>query len=223
MGGLIAAIVGALTESLWLVGLAGVCALISGLLTLGLVDRLRRTSADSEELADRAEKLASETDQMAARAARFEAEAIAARLSDPQLIAKARVFPYQIMAAYHACSADVPPMVRDALQDALEIALGNVPQVEGKVVVCPDVSGSMSSAVYATPTSSTLCASLTAMPGRPMSRANCWARSFPVPPTTRALCASTQSTSWAIASSRGSLSIEPRNLSNGCGIPTRPP
>ena len=34
---------------------------------------------------------------------------------------------------------------------------------------------------------------------------------------------STQSTSGAIASRRGSLSIEPRNRSNGCGIPTRPP
>ena len=44
----------------------------------------------------------------------------------------------------------------------------------------------------------------------------------PSPPTTRALCASTQSTSGAIASRRGSLSIEPRKRSNGCGMPDQP-
>src|SRR4051794_21058479 len=85
------------------------------------------------------------------------------------------------------------------------------------------VDGSPSSAVYATPTSSTLCESLTATPGSPISRANACARSLPDPPTTRALCVSTQSTSCAMASSRGSVSIDPRKRSKGCGIPTRPP
>jgi 60 kDa SS-A/Ro ribonucleoprotein len=74
-------------------------------------------------------------------------DAIAARLRDPVAIAKARVFPYQLMAAYRSASTDVPLPIREALQDALEIALANVPQVEGKVVVCPDVSGSMRSPV----------------------------------------------------------------------------
>ncbi|MEO7494336.1 MAG: RNA-binding protein [Massilia sp.] len=68
---------------------------------------------------------------------------IAAKLRDPQAIAKAGVFPYQLMAAYKAASSDIPPPVCDALQDALELALRNVPVIEGKVVVCPDVSGSM--------------------------------------------------------------------------------
>jgi 60 kDa SS-A/Ro ribonucleoprotein len=72
---------------------------------------------------------------------------IAAKLADKQLIAKARVFPYQLMAAYKSAGAEVPEAVREALQDALDTALANVPQVEGKVVVCPDVSGSMSGAV----------------------------------------------------------------------------
>jgi 60 kDa SS-A/Ro ribonucleoprotein len=73
-------------------------------------------------------------------------EVIAARLRDADAIAKARVFPYQLLAAYQAAQ-DVPLPIREALQDALEIALGNVPRLEGKVVVCPDVSGSMRSAV----------------------------------------------------------------------------
>jgi 60 kDa SS-A/Ro ribonucleoprotein len=74
-------------------------------------------------------------------------ELIAARLRDPVKIAHARVFPYQLMAAYASAVEGVPREVRDALQDALEIALGNVPEIPGKVYVLPDVSGSMTSPV----------------------------------------------------------------------------
>jgi 60 kDa SS-A/Ro ribonucleoprotein len=70
-------------------------------------------------------------------------ELIAARLRDPVKIAHARVFPYQLMAAYASTGEGVPREVRDALQDALEIALANVPAIPGKVFVFPDVSGSM--------------------------------------------------------------------------------
>jgi 60 kDa SS-A/Ro ribonucleoprotein len=72
---------------------------------------------------------------------------IAARISDPTAIAKARVLPYQLMIAYTAASDAVPGMVREALQDAMEIAIENVPRIEGKVYLCPDVSGSMQSPV----------------------------------------------------------------------------
>lgn len=79
------------------------------------------------------------------------AELIAARLCDAKSIAKARAFPYQLMAAYATVDARVPAMVREAVQDAMAIAISNVPAVCGdensKVYVCPDVSGSMSSAV----------------------------------------------------------------------------
>jgi 60 kDa SS-A/Ro ribonucleoprotein len=75
------------------------------------------------------------------------AELIAARLRDAKSIAKARAFPYQLMAAYATVDACVPAGVRDALQDAMEIAISNVSALEGKVFVCPDVSGSMQSAV----------------------------------------------------------------------------
>jgi 60 kDa SS-A/Ro ribonucleoprotein len=76
-------------------------------------------------------------------------ELIADRLCDPQAIAKARVFPYQLMVAYAMANAnaDIPKEVGDALQDAMEIAIANVPAIEGRVYVCPDVSGSMSSPV----------------------------------------------------------------------------
>lgn len=73
-------------------------------------------------------------------------ELIAARLRDTKLIAQARVFPYQLAAAY-ARADKAPAAVRDALQDAMETATSNVPRIVGKVFVCPDVSGSMSSPV----------------------------------------------------------------------------
>lgn len=74
-------------------------------------------------------------------------KAIAAKLRDAQSIEKARVLPYQLLAAYKATDATVPLEVREALQDAMEVALKNVPALAGDVVVCPDVSGSMSTAV----------------------------------------------------------------------------
>lgn len=75
------------------------------------------------------------------------ADAVAAKLRDPQAVAKARVLPYQLMAAYTAAGPEVPTVVKEALQDAMELALANVPQFAGRVVVCPDVSGSMGSPV----------------------------------------------------------------------------
>jgi len=75
------------------------------------------------------------------------AEVIAARLRDSDKIRSARVFPYQLLTAYQNCDGAVPRQVRDALQDAMELATANVPSIDGRVVVCADVSGSMSSPV----------------------------------------------------------------------------
>jgi 60 kDa SS-A/Ro ribonucleoprotein len=72
---------------------------------------------------------------------------LASQLRDAAGITRARVFPYQLMSAYQNCEAGVPAEIREALQDAMEVATANVPAVEGRVVVCPDVSGSMSSPV----------------------------------------------------------------------------
>ena len=74
-------------------------------------------------------------------------EMIARRLRDPELIAKAKVFPYQLMVAYATADSAVPEIVRNALQDAMEIAIANVPKVDGGVWVFPDISGSMHSPV----------------------------------------------------------------------------
>jgi 60 kDa SS-A/Ro ribonucleoprotein len=97
---------------------------------------------------------------------------IAGKLKDEDEIRKARSFPYQLLAAYLNTGPDnprarnfgygyhsaygrqetkpavkVPQRVRLALQDALEIAVSNVPAFEGRVAVIVDTSGSMQSAV----------------------------------------------------------------------------
>ena len=74
-------------------------------------------------------------------------ELIADRLRDEQSIKKARVFPYQLITAYTNADQKIPNTVRNALQDAMEISINNVPSIKGKVFVCPDVSGSMQSPV----------------------------------------------------------------------------
>ncbi len=110
------------------------------------------------------------------------AEEIAAKLRDPLAVAKARVMPYQLMAAFKATGEAVPAVIRDALQDAMELAIGNVPRFEGRVVVCPDVSGSMSSAVTGqrgSATSSVRCIDVAALVAASVVRKNPAARVLP--------------------------------------------
>lgn len=70
-------------------------------------------------------------------------ELVARKLVDEDAIRKARVFPYQLLSAYLNIGIEIPMKIRNALQDALEIATANVPKIEGKVKVFVDVSGSM--------------------------------------------------------------------------------
>lgn len=74
---------------------------------------------------------------------------IADRLRDEKAVARAKVFPYQLLSAFKAASENtqMPPEITSALQDAMEIAIQNVPEIDGKVYVLPDVSGSMHSSV----------------------------------------------------------------------------
>jgi 60 kDa SS-A/Ro ribonucleoprotein len=73
--------------------------------------------------------------------------AIAERLRDRVSIERAKVFPYQLLAAYLNIDPAVPRVVAEALIDAAEVATGNVPAFEGRVFIFPDVSGSMRSPV----------------------------------------------------------------------------
>lgn len=72
---------------------------------------------------------------------------IANKLKDKEQIKKAKCFPYQLMATYLNISETIPSKIKDAIHDAMEFSVTNVPSYNGKTVVCPDVSGSMSSPI----------------------------------------------------------------------------
>lgn len=102
-------------------------------------------------------------------------EVIADRLRDPEEIRKAKAMPHQVLAAWKNVDQAVPRPVVDALQDALEVALGNVPVIAGKVVVCVDVSGSMSQAITGSrgsATSKVRCVDVAAMMAAAILRSN---------------------------------------------------
>jgi 60 kDa SS-A/Ro ribonucleoprotein len=71
-------------------------------------------------------------------------EMVAARLADADALSKVRPAPYQLMVALGQVGEGVPLAVQAALETALEASLAKVPALDGNVVVCPDVSGSMS-------------------------------------------------------------------------------
>jgi len=68
---------------------------------------------------------------------------VAARLSDAAEIRRSRQFPYQYLAAYLNVSLEIPQKIRKALNEAAEIACGNIPTLPGPVVIGVDTSGSM--------------------------------------------------------------------------------
>ncbi|WP_182417295.1 RNA-binding protein [Bartonella sp. HY038] len=107
---------------------------------------------------------------------------IAGRLCDENEIRKARVFPYQLMTTYLMADKALPGMVKDALQAAMEIALDNVPKLNGYVVLCPDVSGSMSSPITGYrhgATSVVRCIDVAALISAAIMRKNKYARIMP--------------------------------------------
>ena len=110
------------------------------------------------------------------------ARKVAERLASEQAIRRAKVFPYQLMVAYTMAEKGVPHKVREALQDAMEVAIANVPEIEGRIVVCPDVSGSMSSPVTGHrqgATSKVRCIDVAALVAAAFMRANRETRVIP--------------------------------------------
>jgi 60 kDa SS-A/Ro ribonucleoprotein len=74
-------------------------------------------------------------------------EYVTKTLADSKLIRQSLIFPYQLFTAYKHVDAGIPTSVRNALQEAMEVATRNVPNYNKSVVVAVDTSGSMQSNV----------------------------------------------------------------------------
>jgi 60 kDa SS-A/Ro ribonucleoprotein len=106
---------------------------------------------------------------------------IASRLADKDEVRAAKVFPYQLLVAWKTAS-EVPALIQNALQEAMEHSLENIPEIDGQVVICPDVSGSMQSAVtgYRKGATSTVrCVDVAAMISAALLRKSPLARVIP--------------------------------------------
>jgi 60 kDa SS-A/Ro ribonucleoprotein len=68
---------------------------------------------------------------------------LAAILRDPALIRRSHVMPHQLLAAYRHADPRIPVELRNALQEALDVATENVPVIDGSIAILVDVSGSM--------------------------------------------------------------------------------
>ncbi|MBB3694783.1 RNA-binding protein [Sphingomonas sp. BK580] len=105
-------------------------------------------------------------------------ETVAGRLAIPV----SGVLPYQLLVALRSVGEGVPLAVQAALETALEASLAKVPQVAGNVVVCPDVSGSMSSpatGIRKGASSTVRCIDVAALIAAAMLRTNRHARVLP--------------------------------------------
>lgn len=109
-------------------------------------------------------------------------ELIARKLADETAVKNSRAFPYQLYTTWSALDPNVPTVVKDALADAMTIALANVPVLSGNIVVAVDVSGSMSSAVTGYrrgATSVVRCVDAAALFAAAIKKANPMARIMP--------------------------------------------
>ncbi|MBK9493943.1 MAG: VWA domain-containing protein [Xanthomonadales bacterium] len=138
-------------------------------------------------------------------------KSLAATLRDPAKIAKARVFPYQLLMAHTASAGgEVPTAIREALQDAMEVATRQVPKLDGRVVVAVDVSGSMSSPVTGHrrgASTAVRCVDVAALVAACVQRSNPEARVLPFDTDVRALQ----------LNPRDSVMTQARQLASLCG------
>lgn len=108
--------------------------------------------------------------------------ALATKLQDPREVRRAGVFPYQLFSTFINLDDTVPMPIKLAIQNAGEIAIENVPVLEGDVVIALDVSGSMKDPVTGkrgTATTKMRCVDVASMFAASIVRKNPLARVIP--------------------------------------------
>lgn len=69
-------------------------------------------------------------------------------ISDPRNVQRSKQLPFRFLSAYNT-NTGAGSKVLDALEDAAEASIGNLPKLPGKTVIAIDVSGSMGSRISA--------------------------------------------------------------------------
>lgn len=134
-------------------------------------------------------------------------ELVAARLRDAKLVQDAKVFPYQLLVAWKSTQG-ISPRIQEALQDAMEHATQNIPKLSGRVVICPDVSGSMQSPVTGFRRGSTTavrCVDVAGLISAALLRRNPLARVLPFETKVRALPINPRDSIMSIAGALASI------------------
>lgn len=101
-------------------------------------------------------------------------EYVAQKIANADEVRKNSVFPYQLLAAY-LNTENIPQQVKNALQDALEVATENVQSFGVPTAVCIDTSGSMGSAITGIrkgSTSKVRCVDVASLIGATIARRN---------------------------------------------------
>lgn len=99
---------------------------------------------------------------------------LARKLGDAETVRKVKAFPYELLTTY-LNATDLPNKLRNALHDALEASVDNIPDFDTDTAICVDTSGSMSSPITGnrgTATSKATCVQVAAVIAASILRKN---------------------------------------------------
>ncbi|MFK8003586.1 MAG: TROVE domain-containing protein [Polyangiales bacterium] len=132
---------------------------------------------------------------------------VAKRIGDEDEVRSAKVFPYQLLVAWNSTQG-LSTRLSEALQDAMEHATHNIPELSGHVVICPDVSGSMQSPVTGFRSGSTTavrCVDVAGLISAALLRKNPLARVLPFENKVRTLPINPRDSIMSIAGALASI------------------
>jgi hypothetical protein len=96
-------------------------------------------------------------------------DAVNAKLSDPEQVAKSLQFPYRFFTAFNNTDS---VNYASSLEEAANLSVGNIPEFEGRTLVLIDVSGSMSWSSVGGERSKALCSDVAALFGTAVAGRN---------------------------------------------------
>jgi len=98
---------------------------------------------------------------------------VASKLTNPELVAKSKQLPFRFLSAFKALPANTPQILFDAISTAADLAVDNVPTLEGETLVLVDCSGSMSLSTVSGKSKTTLSEAARCLGAILVRRGNC--------------------------------------------------